>query len=117
MNYSLYRILVWIGELLLLTPGLTRCFALRGWGVDPRPVGDCSVAEMDRAVYELDRVEVVGDEQAGDAALVAYVPQQTEDLPASGRVEVSGWLVGEQQVRLGRKGLWMATRWRWPIES
>ena len=44
--------------------------------------------------------EVVGDEEHGQASLVAQLPQQVEDLRLDGDVECGGGFIGHEQLRV-----------------
>ena len=67
-----------------------------GAGRRDRLVDDAAVAEEDDAVGPGRELGVVGDDDAGDAALAGR-PQQAHDRLAVDRVEGAGRLVGEQQ--------------------
>src|SRR5450759_2933127 len=60
-------------------------------------------AKQEAPVGEPGGVAVVRDEHHGGVPLARDRAQQRHDLPAAGAIEVSGWLIGEDQPRLARE--------------
>jgi hypothetical protein len=76
-----------------------------------------AVHDHDLVAHLGDHAHVVGDEQDGDAELVAQAPQQPQDLRLDGDVEGRGRLVGDEQRRGARQRDGDDTRWRIPPEN
>ena len=81
--------------------------------IGPQP----PVAQLKHAVGERRGLRVVRDEQHGDSALLADLPQQREHFAAALCVEASRRLVGEHSLGFIDSASAIISRWRSPIES
>src|SRR5258708_33462525 len=62
---------------------------------------DPTVQQTNLPLATFGDARIVGDQQQGRAVSCLVLKQAIDDQPAGGGVEVSGWLVGEQQLRPG----------------